>query len=156
MNTKTTLKWLSVTLLLGISIFCYSMLVHNDKKTALSPTTIPSNQEPSTPANTQSDEKPKVPPTVYNSFPRASSDFFDCKVQNIGGSKSEVLKAVHTIGDNTYLIFDSSSNSYDIKSQNKCVCIAVLNKALDLISLLVLPGTGKKLFWQARLFQTEF
>ncbi len=152
MNTKTTLKWLCVTLLLGISIFCYSMLLHNNSadKNNIPNDTPPSTETPSQPANPQGETKPVVP-IIYNTLPRSSTVFSDCVVQNLGGSEREVLKAVHNVGDNSYVIFDSSSNSYDIKSKNKSVCVAVLNKALDVISLLVLPSDNDEYFLASKV-----
>lgn len=148
MKKNPVFKWLAISFLLGISIFCYTMYAK---------VTAPSIS-PNTNANsdtTQLMPNPKLPvekpKTIYNSLPRSSYRINGVTVQNIGGMGQDKLQAVHSLGNNTFVIFDTASDSYDIKSSKKTVAIALIDNSLTVHNILVIPTESDEFFGSSKV-----
>lgn len=150
MKRNPTLKWLTISLLLGISVFCYT--VYAKITLPIAPNINANTGETPVIKPTPKPEKPtEQPTTVYNSFPRKASVINGVTVQNIGGMGREILRAVHNLGNNSYVIFDTASNSYDIKSDFKTIAVALLDNELTIQKILVLPAAANETFGASKI-----
>ncbi|MEG1612715.1 MAG: hypothetical protein RR357_00940 [Clostridia bacterium] len=152
MNKKSTFKWLAITLLLGICVFSYAMLTKIQNQQKIPPQSSSSvDAKDETPVKKPDENLPKPPENIYNVLPRNANIINEMLVQNIGGADRETLRAVHNLGNYAYVIFDTVSNSFDIKSTKKSVAIAQLDGYLKLVSLLVLSGSTDETFSSSKV-----
>lgn len=117
-------KWLTVTLMLAISVFCLLYLEKIQKSTA------PAVAETKT-EHTAETDKPERP-VFYNTLPKSAYSYNGQQFQNIGGDDDDILKNVHTFGKTAYVFFDTSSNGYDVKTAAPSVACALVDENLTL------------------------
>lgn len=143
MNNKLY-KWLAVTLLLSVSIFCFLYLTKTEKNKDGQASAIVGNTD-----NAEIIEIPKEPPVkpvFYNTLPRAAAETEGYMVQHIGGSGADTLKSVHTVDKNTVVFFDTASNGYDVKTEKPSVAAALLDEKLSLKKTVTLTGQSPEKF----------
>ena len=111
-------KWLTVTLMLAISVFCLLYLEKIQKSTAPAVAEIKTE-------HTAETDKPERP-VFYNTLPKSAYSYNGQQFQNIGGDDDDILKNVHTFGKTAYVFFDTSSNGYDVKTAAPSVACALV------------------------------
>lgn len=144
-------KWLTVTLMLSISVFCLMYL--EKTKYVSAPAVAETGGE-----KTLSPDVPKPPekPIYYNVLPRSAFSYNGEKWQNIGGDKDETLKAVHTFNKKTYVFFDTSSNGYDVKTTVPSVACALINSDLTLQKTATLTSKNIERFLSSKITKNGF
>ena len=88
-------KWLTVTLMLAISVFCLLYLEKIQKSTA------PAVAETKTERTAETDKPER--PVFYNTLPKSAYSYNGQQFQNIGGNDDDILKNVHTFGKTAYV-----------------------------------------------------
>lgn len=116
-------KWLTVTLMLAISVFC---LLYLEK--SRNPPPQPSRKPNQKHGGNGQARTPRVlqHPSEKRVFVQRA------KFQNIGGDDDDILKNVHTFGKTAYVFFDTSSNGYDVKTDAPSVACALVDENLTL------------------------
>ena len=136
-------KWLTVTLMLAISVFCLLYLEKIQKSTA------PAVAETKT-EHTAETDKPERP-VFYNTLPKSAYSYNGQKFQNIGGNDDDILKNVHTFGKTAYVFFDTSSNGYDVKTAAPSVACALVDENLTLKKTVTLSGDGAEYYLSSKI-----
>lgn len=136
-------KWLTVTLMLAISVFCLLYLEKIQKSTA------PAVAE-TKPKNTAETDKPERP-VFYNTLPKNAYSYNGQQFQNIGGDDDDILKNVHTFGKTAYVFFDTSSNGYDVKTAAPSVACALVDENLTLKKTVTLSGDGAEYYLSSKI-----
>ncbi len=142
MNNKL-FKWLAVSLLLSVSVFCFIYLTRTAKlnggQAAANEEYIPTEKEVITPVINEK-------PIFYSSLPREAAVINGYAVAHVGGSGKDTLKSVRSVGKNTVLFFDTESKGYDIKSEKASVAAAILDEKLTLLKTVTLTGQSAENF----------
>lgn len=136
-NSST--KWLLVTFLIGISVLCFA-LYEQYFTSDTPPDTPPAAAEPESPDPPQTEPEQPTVTRVYSEFPKKAEVYEGMVAQNVGGLGCERLFETYAVGDNYYVFFDSTSDSYDVNSDGatKTVCMAKINSKLTLESVSVI------------------
>lgn len=149
MNNKIY-KWLAITLLMSVSVFCYLYLT----KVQTNNTTNTPAAADTTPSDKPADEIPE--PVHYNTLPREAENIDGYILQNIGGAKNEDLKAAYKISDEYYLFFDTYSNGGDIKSECPSAAAALLDSNLTLSRTAAFSGQSDENIEAVKLIDNAF
>lgn len=123
MKNAKLYKWLTVTLMLSISVFCLLYLEKTQKSTT--PTDASAKNEIAVP------DKPETP-VFYNELPRSAYTYNGEILQNVGGDGEDEIRNVHTFNKTNYVFCDTSSNGYDVKTTVPSVFCAALDDDLTL------------------------
>lgn len=141
-------KWLTVTLMLAISVFCLLYLEKIQKSTA------PAVAETKT-EHTAETDKPERP-VFYNTLPKSAYSYNGQQFQNIGGDDDDILKNVHTFGKTACVFFDTSSNGYDVKTAAPSVACALVDENLTLKKPQRCPATVRNIIFRPKSRATGF
>lgn len=136
-------KWLTVTLMLAISVFCLLYLEKIQKSTA------PAVAETKTERTAETDKPER--PVFYNTLPKSAYSYNGQQFQNIGGDDDDILKNVHTFGKTAYVFFDTSSNGYDVKTAAPSVACALVDENLTLKKTVTLSGDGAEYYLSSKI-----
>ena len=136
-------KWLTVTLMLAISVFCLLYLEKIQKSTA------PAVAETKT-EHTAETDKPERP-VFYNTLPKSAYSYNGQQFQNIGGNDDDILKNVHTFGKTAYVFFDTSSNGYDVITAAPAVACALVDENLTLKKTVTLSGDVAEYYLSSKI-----
>ncbi|MDD4839138.1 MAG: hypothetical protein PHE93_00465 [Clostridia bacterium] len=120
---KSAAKWLAIILLVSISIFSYAMydsfFVSDGGQVQGE---VPNPDDELTPIETPTDPTPiddtTLPEIEYSILPRDATTIDTTTVQHTGGSSEEILLASHFLGNQTFVIVKTASNSFDFKAEN--------------------------------------
>lgn len=161
---NNTAKWLALTLMISLSVLCFAVYskYYGEKDLWQDTGTHPSadadesddspddGQKPSDEDDTPPEDETEQGP-YYNEFPREASIKGDILVQNVGGDADDLLKEVHKFGGKYYLIIQTASDGYDIKSDANGISVAVLDQNLRLESVLRVSGETDETFLYSKL-----
>ena len=136
-------KWLTVTLMLAISVFCLLYLEKIQKSTA------PAVAETKTEHTAETDKPERH--VFYNTLPKNAYSYNGQQFQNIGGNDDDILKNVHTFGKTAYVFFDTSSNGYDVKTAAPSVACALVDENLTLKKTVTLSGDVAEYYLSSKI-----
>lgn len=141
-------KWLTVTLMLSISVFCLLYLEKIQKSPA------PAVAETKNENTTKTDESEHS--IIYNTLPKNAYSYNGKTFINIGGDDDDILKNVHTFGKNYYLFFDTLSNGYDVKTAVPSVVCAIVDGNLTLKKTTTLSNGAAENYLSSKIVKDGF
>lgn len=144
-------KWLAVTFLLSVSVFCYLYLTKLPSKTS----PVSGEKTVSSASDTERD-KPEEQPVSYNELPRPAYEENDFIVQNTGGTGDDVLKNVHTLNGYSYLFFDTNSNGSDVRTERPSVAVAMTDANAQLIKTSAFTSGSSESYLHSKIIADGF
>lgn len=150
---KSFNKWLVISFMLGVCIFCFAYLTKLSKGGV---SQLPAVAETEKSPITEEVVKPQPTPVNYNTLPKTAHTAEKNLIQNVGGADAELLQSVHTVNNQTYIFFDTSSNGHDVKSERACVAAATLDSNLTLTKVKAYCGTDVERFAGIKLTADGF
>lgn len=110
---KTIAKWLAVVLLLTVAVACYvglNAILKNQNNV------VDGADQTQTDNKNNGENNNEVKP-IYTTLPRRAENVNGKYVQHVGGDEGEALVDCATFGDKQIVIFKTTSQQYDVKSQ---------------------------------------
>ena len=101
----------------------------------------------------KNENKNDMPTINYTSFPKTVKDKGDFYINNLGGSKDEILLDYFIIGDFVYVILYTDSNDGDFKATERKLAIGKFDSSGNILSTQVLNTQIEEKYLSASIYE---